>query len=174
MLTSTTTDANGDYSFNGLRSGGNYTITPQGQTSFTPLTRSFDNLRRNEAADFFAPVKVVKDTQTPTPKSECSDSDKQRLAASLEATFGAQWRRNIERDRSRIIAATVGVETRNAVATLGPIEFQPALTTCSAALITARYAWQVKADLPQGPRIVTVPQIKRFACGKVLGAWLCN
>ena len=174
MLTSTTTDANGNYSFNGLRSGGNYTITPQAQTSFTPLTRSFDNLRRNEAADFFAPVKV-KDTQTPTPTSECSDSEKQRLGASLGARFGAQWRRNIERDRSRIIAATVGVDIRNAVATLGPIEFQPALTNCSAALITARYAWQVKADLPQGgPRVVTVPQIKRFACGKVLGAWLCN
>ena len=35
-LTSTTTDANGNYSFSNLRAGGTYTITPRAQVEFSP------------------------------------------------------------------------------------------------------------------------------------------
>lgn len=172
-LTSTTSDANGYYTFSQLLAGGSFTITPA-QTSLSPTSRSFNDLRRDESADFVALVKPKEETQTPTPKTECSDSDKERIAANLIASFGASWRRNIEQERSRIIAATFGVDVQTAVATLGPIEFQPTLPKCSAAVVTARYVWQVKADLPQGIKAVTVPRVRRFACGKVLGAWICN
>ena len=171
-LTSTTTDAGGNYTFGDLRAGGSYTITPRALTSFKPASRSFDNLRRDESADFLGLVKLEV-TQTTTP-TECSETEKEHIGASLIATFGDRWRRNIERERSRIIAETVNVDVKNAVANLGPIEFQPTVTKCSAALVTARYAWQVKADLPQGLKVVTVRRESRFVCTKVFGAWLCN
>jgi len=172
MLTSTTTDADGSYTFTKLRAGGTYTITPRAKASFSPPSRSFNNLRRDESADFVGPAKR-EEKETPT-TTECSDSEKQRVGASLIAKFAAQWRRTIERDRARIIAATVGVDNRNAEARLGEIEFRPAFTRCSSAVITASYAWEVKVDLAQGVKAVTVPKVKRFACGKVLGAWVCN
>ncbi len=173
-LTATTTDTNGYYTFSQLRAGGSYTIAPVAQMSFSPTSRSFNDLRRDESADFVALVKPREETQIPTPKTECSDSDKERIAANLISSFAAQWRRKIEQERSRIIAATFGVEVQSAVATLGPIEFQSTFTKCSAAVVTARYTWQVKADLPQGVKTVTVPGVKRFACGKVFGPWICN
>jgi cytoskeletal protein RodZ len=51
-LTSTTTDGNGYYAFGDLRAGGSYKVTPGGQMGFSPLGRNFDNLRRDESADF--------------------------------------------------------------------------------------------------------------------------
>jgi hypothetical protein len=173
MLTSTTTDANGNYTFSRLRAGGSYTITPRAQASFSPPSRSFNNLRRDEPADFVGLVKR-EEKELPTPTFECSDAEKRHIGSDLIAKFAAQWRRSIERDRSRIIAETVGVDVRNAEATLGPIEFRPTLAKCSAAVITARYAWTVRADLHEGVKAVTVPKVKRFACGKVLGVWLCS
>jgi|GEM_PF-2421134 len=160
-LTSVTTDVDGNYTFADLRAGGSYTITPQAPTSFKPASRFFDNLRRNEAADFLGS----------TPPQECSETEKRRIGSSLIARFGELWQRNIERERSRIISEALNV--KNAVATLSPIEFQPAVTKCSVALVTARYSWQVKADLPQGLKVVNVPKVKRFPCTKVLGGWHC-
>lgn len=174
VLTTTTTDANGNYTFSTLRAGGNYTITPQAQTSFSPASRSFDDLRRDESADFVAVAKQKEDTQTQTPRSECSDSERERIGAGLVASYGARWRSAIDRERSQIIAATVGVDVKTAVATLGRIEFRPAVAMCSAAVITAKYEWQVKADLPQGFKAVTVPRVKRFVCGnRGLAGWSC-
>ena len=173
-LTSTTTDGNGNYTFSDLRAGGSYTVTPvSGKINFTPNSRSFNNLTQDESANFVGPIEREV-TLTPTPPPECSATDKERIGASLIGRFGDVWRRNIGRERSRIIVEALNMDVKNADATLGPIEFQPTLTTCSAALITARYAWQVKADLPQGLKVVNVPRVKRFTCGKVLNTWLCN
>ena len=174
MLTTTTTDANGHYTFSSLRAGGSYTITPQAKTSFTPASRSFNDLRRDESADFVAAAKQKEDTQATTPASECSDSERERIGAGLITSFAAQWRSTIDRERSKILATTVGADVKTAVATLGRIEFRPTITTCSAAFITATYEWQVKADLPQGPKAVTVPRVKRFVCGNGgYAGWFC-
>ena len=174
-LTSTTTDANGYYSFGQLISGGSYIITPVAQTSVSPTSRSFSDLRRDESADFVATVKPREETQSPPPREECSDFDKERIVANLIASFAPQWRRNIEQEEhSRVIAMAFGREVQTAVATLGPFGFRSAVPTCSTAIITARYVWQVKADLPQGVKAVTVQKVKRFVCGKVFGAWVCN
>ncbi len=173
MLTSTTTDANGNYSFSKLRAGGTYTITPRAQASFSPPSRSFNNLRRDDSADFVSLVKI-EGTPLSTPTTDCSASERESIGGSVIARFAGQWRRTIERDRSAIIAETFGADIKNAVATLGPIEFQPAFIKCSAGLVTAKYAWHVKADFPQGVKAVTVPKAKKFACGKLLGAWVCR
>jgi hypothetical protein len=52
--TSTTTDSNGKYAFNGLPAGGGYTITPKpiASMNFEPLGRSINNLTQDESADF--------------------------------------------------------------------------------------------------------------------------
>ncbi len=56
-LTSTTTDANGRYSFTGLTAGGSYTITPINlKTNFSPSSRFLANLSKDEAADFVGVV----------------------------------------------------------------------------------------------------------------------
>lgn len=52
---STTTNANGDYAFNDLPEGGNYTVTPLTlslRMSFSPIRRAFNNLNHDESADF--------------------------------------------------------------------------------------------------------------------------
>ena len=57
-LTSTTTDANGYYSFSDLRADGTYTITPRGAMPFDPPRRTFNNLRHDESADFTVKIPV--------------------------------------------------------------------------------------------------------------------
>ncbi len=51
----TTTDAAGNYSFNGLAPGASYTVTPS-ETNyvFAPPSRAFNNLAANQTADFTA------------------------------------------------------------------------------------------------------------------------
>ncbi|MFN2511684.1 MAG: carboxypeptidase regulatory-like domain-containing protein [Pyrinomonadaceae bacterium] len=52
---STTTDANGNYSFASLATRGNYTVTPSSNThSFSPPSRTFNNLTVNRIANFVA------------------------------------------------------------------------------------------------------------------------
>jgi hypothetical protein len=57
---SMSTDAAGNYAFNQLVAGGNYTITPQliDKLTFTPRTRSISDLRRDESADFSVVVQI--------------------------------------------------------------------------------------------------------------------
>ncbi len=57
--TSTDTDSHGYYSFGGLRAGGDYTIMPVDEkANFTPPSRSIDNLRKDESADFSGVVQI--------------------------------------------------------------------------------------------------------------------
>jgi subtilisin family serine protease len=46
-------DGNGNFSFTDLNAGGSYTVTASSPTStFTPVSRTFDDLRTNQTADF--------------------------------------------------------------------------------------------------------------------------
>ncbi|HVQ38855.1 MAG TPA: carboxypeptidase regulatory-like domain-containing protein, partial [Pyrinomonadaceae bacterium] len=57
--TSTETDANGYYAFGGLRAGGDYTIMPVDEkANFTPSSRSINNLRKDDSADFSGVVQI--------------------------------------------------------------------------------------------------------------------
>lgn len=56
----TTTDASGNYTFNGLTAGGSYTVTPAiNAFSFTPASQSFSNLSSNQVINFTAHSKIV-------------------------------------------------------------------------------------------------------------------
>jgi len=179
MLTSTTTDGNGYYNFNGLPEGGTYFITPKGQTNFSPSNHSFSNLRQDSSADFSAPVSPP----PPPPPQVCTDDDKVRLREELLNRLGAEWRRGIESEKPRIIAdslprAPAGEPGRGEVsARLGSIDFDFAFfRTCRAVLVTARYTWQVhvsgNAIAPE--KNLTIPKRRSFQCAKLGSMWICN
>src|SRR5205807_331462 len=137
---STTTDANGNYRFSDLPAGGSYTITPDtAKMNFTPRDHSIRNLARDESADFSRPA------------PECSEANKDREGQTIRSYFPS-WRRNIEGERTRIIAENVPDGAKETGAILGEIEFQVVFVTpCKSAAITARYAWQVSYSLNGTP-----------------------
>ena len=178
MLTSTTTDGNGYYNFNGLPEGGTYFVTPKGQTNFSPSNYSFSNLRRDASADFSAPT-----SPPPPPPQVCTDADKARLREEILNRFGAGWQRRIESEKPGIIAASLpaaaaghpgGVET---TARLSPINFDFMFSNaCTPVFITARYAWQLHVPgSPTAPeKDLTIPKRRTFQCAKFGGVWICR
>lgn len=55
QTSSTSTDPSGNYSFNGVREGGNYTVTPSNSNlTFSPVSTSFSNLTAGKTANFTA------------------------------------------------------------------------------------------------------------------------
>lgn len=172
-LTSTTTDANGNYTFSDLRAGGSYTITPvSGKINLTPNSRSFTNLTQDESAHFSGLVQ-----HDPTLTQECTDADKSREKDNLLNRYGAIWQRSIESEKPKIIAESlpVGVEPKavEATASLGPIKYEITfLKGCTPRLVTARYEWQVRMNFNRTTKVVAVP--KQKTCRKVLGGWLCH
>jgi uncharacterized delta-60 repeat protein len=85
----TQTDANGDYVFNGIVPGGDYTVTPSlaGQ-SFFPASRTFNDLSGNQVADFTTLVP----TPTPTPTPSPTPTPGPHPDGNLDLTFGAGGR----------------------------------------------------------------------------------
>lgn len=112
---------------------------------------------------------------TPTPAPNCSDADKSREREAIIGRFGDRWRRNIEGERSKIIAQNAPAGVDGVDASLGPMEYQITFfKECMGGLVTARYAWQVTTNVQGARRTVTVAKQKRFACVKVGDAWLCR
>jgi hypothetical protein len=183
---SATTDAGGNYAFRDLPEGGNYTITPSATMNFTPSSRSFTNLSRDESANFTGAVVVVVAEDSP-PIQTCTDDDRARERDNLINRFAASWQRSIEAEKDKVIADTIarnrpagpagpaGVEPTavEATATLGRIRYEVMFKECSPRLVIARYEWQVTIYVQRRePRVVTVPRQK--TCGKLLGVWLCR
>ncbi len=103
----TTTDAGGNYTFSDLPAGGTYAVTPAtGNINFSPSSRSFSNLVRNESANFngLREVKPVEPIVTVV-EITCDETDRQRARNAILGRFGGAWRRIIEAERRRIIAA---------------------------------------------------------------------
>jgi cytoskeletal protein RodZ len=164
-LTSTTTDASGNYQFSDLPVGGSYTITPDSaKTDFTPRSHSISKLTKDEEADFATSGKR-------DPPPECINADKSREGRTIIDTFGDGWRKKIEGERTKIIADIKGAE-----ATLGPLEYQASVFQgCTEALITVTYVWSIKTNNPAVPaKVVAVPKKKQFVCLKVFGRWGCR
>jgi hypothetical protein len=171
MATSATTDANGYYTFGNLRAGGSYTVTPR-ELRLTPLHRLFDNLRRDESADFFqrdapppptptptrSPTPAVTQTWTPTPspeieekKEECTEADKSRESQRILQAFGPAWRKSVEGEMRAEITLVKG---------------------CKNAVVRVRY-WETQLNA-DGLHPRKVPKEKRYACSKkFLGQWFC-
>lgn len=176
-LTSTTTDNNGYFAFGDLRAGGDYTVTPRGQSKFAPPRSSFNDLRSDGSVDF-----VISDaTPTPSPspsppKVTCTEEDQDR-ALNIIKSFEPGLRRRIEGERPKIIAANVPDAAVEPDASLERIEFQYGfLEPCRAAQVLATHVWLVSYAPIGVPRRVnkTVTKQKRFVCGKFLGAWVCR
>lgn len=154
---SMTTDANGYYTFRELPAGGRYTVTPRARMNFTPPSHSFRNLARDESADFSGLV-----------EQECTNADKAREEKTIIDRYGPAWRRQVERDPPKIKGDALPPGEQRA--TLGPFEYQSTFRGCTAALITARYVWEVTR-----PRETTrIPGERKFDCSKVVGNWECN
>jgi endonuclease G len=59
-ISSTTTDADGNYSFTGVAGGNEYIVSPSGAGfTFTPPSRTYSNLAANQTADFTATPQVI-------------------------------------------------------------------------------------------------------------------
>lgn len=176
-VTSTTTDGSGYYAFSDLRAGGNYTITPvRARMNFTPLNRSFNNLTQDGVADF---VGLGERDPTPVhdskPASECTEADEGRERQIIMATYEAGWRRNIERERRKVIAENTR-DGEVAEANLGQV--QPQITffkECKGATATVRYVWQINTFYNGKPaRVLNVPRQRTSICGKMRGGWFCS
>jgi hypothetical protein len=173
-LTSTMTDENGNYTFNDLRAGGSYTITPKGNINFMPNSRSFTNLTQDGSADFSG--RLVQADLTP-PAEACTDAVRSDERDALIKRFGATWRRSFESEEPKILAESVkGIDGKpvELKASLGPIVYEVTfLKGCTPRLVTAIYEWQVTMNLNGRIKTVTVP--KKKPCVKVIGGmWLCR
>jgi hypothetical protein len=114
-------------------------------------------------------------TPTPTPAPACTDADRGRERQIVLGRYGGVWRRIIEGERRRVIAATVPSDLqKEAEATLGQIEYATAFSeTCAAGRVRARYSWQVRTTQNREAKVVSVPRERRFSCTKIRGEWLC-
>jgi hypothetical protein len=173
-LTSTITDANGNYTFGDLRAGGSYTVSCQAKVNLTPPNHAFNNLAQDESANFSGVGKV--DPPPPPPSEECSDDDKRLAGKSILDTFSAGWRKKIEQERAKIIAdnAKNGVQGE---ASLTQIDYQSVFPKgCKLAVVTLTYTWLIKtnASAVALPRTTSVPKRKVFPCSKFLGLWACS
>lgn len=112
---------------------------------------------------------------SPTPSPECSDADASRIRTTIFNRFTGAWQQAIEGERNQIVAryAVPGVPPPEA--SLGEVGYDLIFVKpCKAAVVRATYTWQVRTNLNGTVRSVNVPREKRFACGKVLGAWFCS
>jgi uncharacterized repeat protein (TIGR01451 family) len=108
-----TTDDNGDYLVWGLPAGGSYTITPAARYGyvFTPASLTFNNLSRDETADFSAadpPEPTPTPTPTPTPSADLSITN---AASSNPAELERVFAYNITVTNTGPLAATGAVVT---------------------------------------------------------------
>jgi hypothetical protein len=124
------------------------------------------------------PPIIIKKTPTPTRTENpqvCSNADERREEQTIRSYFPA-WRRNVEGERTRVIAENVPDGAKETKAMLGEIEFQVGFVTpCKSAAVTARYAWQVSYSLNGTPsKTKTVSRRRTIGCGKIFGMWVCR
>lgn len=158
-IPSTTTGPDGKYTFNGLRAGRPYTITPtKAKMKFTLPSHTVKKLTKDELVNF----------SRDAPPRECTDADKDRERKTIIDRFNTGWERQIKGDPPKISAYGLAVGQE---ATLGrPIEYQVTFDKeCTGAVVTATYVWEVPAP---GGRTGVLGE-KKFTCDKPRGAWRC-
>jgi hypothetical protein len=156
----TTTDANGNYTFKQLLAGGSYTITPaRAKVNFTPPRRSINKLTQDNSVNFVGAV-----------QSECSEAKESSLVINY---CSAQWRKNIWDDRFKFIKESPAVGIKGTRTVLSEeIGYSVIFSKpCQAGIVTASYAWQVV-----GPTIKTRPPQpieKKLSFKKAGETWRC-
>ncbi|HEX8118564.1 MAG TPA: hypothetical protein VF521_14910 [Pyrinomonadaceae bacterium] len=106
---------------------------------------------------------------------ECSGADEEREWETIRGAYDGAWRRLLGRGREQILAdpktgGAVGVEVSP-----GEVRYQRRfLNVCTAAVVSARYTWDVMTNDNGTIKNTTVTKSKRFACFKLGGAWICR
>lgn len=126
----------------------------------------------------FSPTPTPAMTATPilTIKTEVCSADDQRREEQIIRGYFPAWRRDIPREKPRIIAGNIPDGAREPEAIIiGEINFNLSFAVpCTVAVITAQYEWRVTYSLngtPAKPKIV--PRKKTIRCGKLFGIWGC-
>ena len=167
----TTTDSNGSYSFLSLFEGGNYIVTAQkANMTFMPPSQSFDNLQRDQLANFSTVVK-----EDPKPPQDCSKADSSRERKAIENSLTAGWARKIRSERAKVLAENVR-DRIPAEASLSAIEPLIEFTRgCQEVRVTLRHEWRITTGIPAAPgEPFTVPKKKVFSCSKTPVEWSCT
>jgi hypothetical protein len=133
------------------------------------------NTNTNSNANTNTGINVNINTNSDTRPTVCSDADKSREREIIIKRFGDRWRRNIEGERSKVIATNAPAGIDNAEASLGTIEYQITfLEACLPGFVKARYVWQIRTNINGTIRMATVAKEKRFTCMKLGGVWFCR
>jgi len=170
---SATTNADGNYTFDNLPAGGNYTITPREHLRFHPPRHFFNNLRRDDSGEFFQTAATP--TPTPTPTPECS-----RRAMYLEANRIVRdskpgWKRIIDGERG-MIRDKYAVGLKNAEISVGTIAYRIRfLKPCEKFVVTATYTWRIYSpgNANSLGQTESWPGTRMFTCERRRGAWRC-
>jgi len=164
---SVNTDPNGYYIFADLRAGGSYLIIPQAER-LRGASRKFDNLRRDETADF------VESDATPPPP-ECSEEDMERQKPQIVRDNTKAWTELIRR---ALIKEHVPPGFPNPESTVKP-RFSVTFTKpCEQIEVTATYLWELLWT--ENSRTTRIPdkrnekEQRTFRCYKVSGTWVCR
>lgn len=136
---------------------------------------------------YLRPAPTPTPTPTPTPPV-CSEEDKGREREAIIGEFGPRWRREIERERDKIIAgkrpprvADADIVNDNRLAdapkveaTLGEVVYESSFPKPCSATLTARYAWEVRIYFNGAVESESVKGKRTFACAKKGTSWGCD
>lgn len=155
---STTTDANGNYTFIDLPAGGSYTITPQPSAtmSFKPPSRPINKQTMDESEVDFD--RVPRDpTPTPTP-NECSGDNQEAERKIIIPKVSALL-------RPEFIAAQGPKGPRDVDGILREIKYEVVFSkTCQNAVVTP------SLQIPG----LAIPKLRDFKCRKTRDEWSCH
>ncbi len=122
-----------------------------------------------------APTLSQTPTETTAAAPLCSEDDRSRARESIIRRFGEGWRRKIEAERRRIIGENVPAGAVEGEATLSALEYASTFFRgCQAGVVNVRYVWRVSANVNGTMKAVNVAGGKKFACVKIVGAWMCS
>jgi hypothetical protein len=161
----TTTDANGNYTFKQLPAGGNYTITAaSAKIVFKPPSRSIKNLTRDESANFVGAEQPA--------QPGCSVADNSTEEKAISDKYRKEWQRVIKGVQPKIIAEKMPAGARPRPAgvpspqsRLGTIEFKISFPKACTATVTA------SVNLIGTMEVVPV---RKFLCKKTSETWRCS
>jgi hypothetical protein len=157
---STTTDPRGNYTFNGLAAGNNYTVTPvSAAITFTPTKFYVGKLTQDASANFNGVPK--RDLN-----ADCTDADKKIDAKAI----GEVMRRIILADPHSVIKNPRDLVETSAASPR--IESIVLFEKCTIARITVSFPHRVEG-LNGRPNIDTDRTTRTFSCHKQNGAWQC-
>ena len=156
---SASTDGNGNYSFNGLGAGGNYTVTPsRAGYTFTPPSQTFNSLAANQSANFTAALASAQPTvytytgnHFTTAISPYTTSD----SLSLKLTFAGALGPNAFPNCSGFVFSSItlsdGINTYNSTNPTGLAGLDVCIGTDSSGNVSV---WAVSLTDPSGTHIL--------------------